>query len=264
MNPEAIIAGASAALSVAASVYSAQARNKTAALQQRLDAQTKREDAAALAERVLHLYRQPLLDAANALQNRSSTSSTGATSGRTTRAGRRTTRSVANARDYTVYVIRGVPVLGGDSAPGGPLRRPADGRHAQGTHGPSSPRPRRRSRTMARRAASSGCFGGRQRAIAELMMVPTGTAEGPATECMGYAEFWSPAGGAGLRWLVRPTPADVETAAASSARDMARIARTAWAADQAPESARSELRARARRDSTGLSEAYSLPSVSRS
>jgi hypothetical protein len=30
---------------------------------------------------------------------------------------------------------------------------------------------------------------GRQRAIAELMMVPTGAAEGPRTECMGYAAF---------------------------------------------------------------------------
>ena len=188
MNPEAIIAGASAALSVAASVYSAQARNKTAALQQRLDAQTKREDAAALAERVLHLYRQPLLDAANALQNRLFNIVDRGYLGAYYQGRSEDDEERRYARDYTVYVIAEylcwVEILRPEAR--------FDDLLTDDTHKVLIDQLTETQKAIQDDGQASSVFRvfrGRQRAIAELMMVPTGTAEGPATECMGYAEF---------------------------------------------------------------------------
>ena len=69
-------------------------------------------------------------------------------------------------------------------------------------------------------------FRGRQRAIAELTMVPTGASDGPRTECLGYAAFSQRLYGdpAFAAWFARLRE-DVDTVAAASAEDNVRLVR---------------------------------------
>jgi hypothetical protein len=222
VNPESIIAGASAALSVVAGVYSAQANRRSVLLQQQLDVETKRQDAAALAERVLHQYRQPLLDAANALQGRlyniveQDYLGTYYTDRPEDDPDRR------YARDYTVYVIAEylcwVEIL----------RREArfDDLLTDDTHrGLMKCLASIQFAIQTDRQASAvfRVFRGHQRALAELMMVPTGTAEGPRTECMGYAAFSRRLDDAEFAGWFGQLRADVDTVAAASPEDEARL-----------------------------------------
>jgi hypothetical protein len=224
MTPEAIIAGASAALSVVAGLYSAQANRRAVMLQQQLDTETKLQDAATLAERVLHQYRQPLLDAAHALQGRlfNIVAQEYLDTYYSDRAEDDEDRRYA--RDYTVYVIAEylcwVEIL----------RREArfDDLLTDDTH-----------RSLMKCLASIQfamqndrlestafrVFRGRQRALAELMMVPTGTADGPRTECMGYAAFSRRLDDAEFAGWFAQLRADVETIAAASTEDTARLMR---------------------------------------
>jgi hypothetical protein len=224
MNPEAIIAGASAALSVVAGLYSAQANRRSVMLQQQLDAETKLQDAAALAERVLHQYRQPLLDAAHALQGRLFNIVAQDYLGSYYRDRAEHDDDRRYARDYTVYVIAEylcwVEILRRDArfddlltddTHRGLMKCLASIQFALQDDGQAS--------------TAFRVFRGRQRALAELMMVPTGSTEGPRTECMGYATFCRRLDDAHFAGWFAPLRSDVDTVAAESAEDSARLAR---------------------------------------
>jgi hypothetical protein len=223
MNPESIIAGASAALSVVASVYSAQARNKAARLQQQLETETKERDATMLAERVLHQYRQPLLEAAHALQGRLFNIMALDFLGRYyVRESDEEER--AYARDYTVYVIAEYLCWAEI------LRREARFDDLQRVPGHRDLMERLSSILYAFQddrhpTAHFRVFRGRQRALAELMMVPTGAPDGPRTECMGYAAFAQRlADPMFAAWFAR-LRSDVDGVARSSTEDNARLVR---------------------------------------
>lgn len=223
MTPETIIAGASAALSVVASVYSAQAKNKTARLQQQLETEAKERDATVLAERVLHQYRQPLLEAAHALQGRLFNIMAQDFLGRYY-VNEADEEERGYARDYTVYVIAEYLCWAEI------LRREARFDDLQRVPGHRELMDRLSSIVYAfqddRHPTSHfRVFRGRQRALAELMMVPTGATNGPRTECMGYAAFVQHLTEPQFaNWFVR-LRSDVDGVARASAEDNARLSR---------------------------------------
>ena len=166
---------------VASGVFSARA-NKQA---HELEKQARIETEVAEAERILEQYRDPLLDAAQTLQSRLYNIVEQDYFGRYLRCG--DADEERYARDYTLYafaeylcwaeiVRRELRFLGlGDES----RARTLLGHLAQlqlTIQTDQVPGPFK-------------IFRGRQRAIAELTMVPTGTSVGPRTECMGYATF---------------------------------------------------------------------------
>lgn len=73
-------------------------------------------------------------------------------------------------------------------------------------------------------------FRGRQRAIAELMMVPTNASEGPRNECMGYATFChrldsDPEFAA---WFNRLRYQDIDAVADSRPEELRRLRQVQW------------------------------------
>jgi len=162
-------------------VFSARA-NKQA---HELEKQARIETEVAEAERILEQYRDPLLDAAQTLQSRLYNIVEQDYFGRYLRCG--DADEERYARDYTLYafaeylcwaeiVRRELRFLGlGDES----RARTLLGHLAQlqlTIQTDQVPGPFK-------------IFRGRQRAIAELTMVPTGASVGPRTECMGYATF---------------------------------------------------------------------------
>ncbi len=71
LSPELIVAALSAVLSLGAAVLGARANRRAKELDFELERRKKQEDAAEIAQRILHRYRDPLLDAAQTLQSRS-------------------------------------------------------------------------------------------------------------------------------------------------------------------------------------------------
>src|SRR5262252_515018 len=67
---ELVISLVSAVLSLGAGILSARANRRAKELDFQLEQRKKAEDAAAVAQRILHQYRDPLLDAAQTLQSR--------------------------------------------------------------------------------------------------------------------------------------------------------------------------------------------------
>ena len=166
---------------VASGLFSARA-NKQA---HELEKQARIETEVAQAERILEQYRDPLLDAAQTLQSRLYNIVEQDYFGRYLRCG--DADEERYARDYTLYafaeylcwaevVRRELRFLDlGDL----PRTRALLGHLAQ-----------IQLTTQTDRVSSPfKIFRGRQRAIAELTMVPTGATSGPRTECMGYATF---------------------------------------------------------------------------
>ena len=151
-----------------------------------LDRQKKDEDANAEAERILQQYRDPLLDAAHTLQGRLFNIV----------AQRFLDKSYGEhvdeyerryARDYTVYAIAEylcwVEILRRELR----FRDLGDVSRNQALLGHLTEIQYAFQRDDI--PAQFRVFRGRQRAIAELMMVPTTAAEGPRSECIGYAAF---------------------------------------------------------------------------
>lgn len=183
---EVIIGFGSAVLAVLAAITSGVMANRSARLSHDLDRRRKAEDAEEESERVLQLYRDPLLDAAHTLQGRIYN----------IMAQRYLVRFLLDqpdeqerryARDYTVYAIAEylcwVEILRrelrfrdlGDQERTGKLLELLT--HIQYDF---------QRHDIPRQFC---IFRGRQRAIAELMMAPTNLAEGPRNECVGYATF---------------------------------------------------------------------------
>jgi len=150
-----------------------------------LDKQARIETEMAQAERILEQYRDPLLDAAQTLQSRLYNIVEQDYFGRYLRCGDADEEHYA--RDYTLYafaeylcwaeiVRRELRFLDlGDL----PRTRALLGHLAQVQLTIQTDRV----------PSPFQIFRGRQRAIAELTMVPTGASTGPKTECMGYATF---------------------------------------------------------------------------
>lgn len=185
INVELIAALFSVVLSVGAGVFSARANRKARELDHELDRRRKAEDAAEVAQRILHQYRDPLLDAAQTLQSRSYNILVNNYLGKFLHCG--DAEEERYARDYTVFALaeyltwveivrREVRFLDvGDEDHNRQLMNLL-------------------SRTQLtlqsdRLVGPFRVFRGHQRAIAELMMAPTGAPEGPRHECIGYAAF---------------------------------------------------------------------------
>jgi len=185
VDVELFVAGASAVISLAAGVFSARANKRAREFEFELEKQRKAEDAAEVAARILHQYRDPLLDAAQTLQSRMANIVANNYLGRYLHCG--DPDEERYARDYTVFALgeymcwveivrrelRFLDVGDVDSNRLllGHLNQTQVTLQSDAIRGPFQ------------------VFRGRQRAIAELMMVPTSATEGPRSDCMGYAAF---------------------------------------------------------------------------
>ena len=185
LSPELIVAGLSAVLSLGAAVLGARANRRAKELDFELERRKKQEDAAEIAQRILHRYRDPLLDAAQTLQSRSFNIVANGYLASFLHCG--DPEEEAYARKYTVFAVaeymtwveivrRELRFLDvGDED----RNRELLARLTQTQVTLQSDKIRGPFRI----------FRGRQRAIAELMMIPTGATEGPQKECIGYAAF---------------------------------------------------------------------------
>jgi hypothetical protein len=185
VDVELIVAGASAVISLGAGLVSARANRRARQFEFELEKQRKADDAAEVAARILHQYRDPLLDAAQTLQSRTANIVANDYLGKFLHCG--DPEEERYARDYTVFALaeymcwveivrRELRFLDlGDIDSNrqllAHLNKTQVTLQSDLIRGPFQ------------------VFRGRQRAIAELMMVPTGAAEGPRSECIGYAAF---------------------------------------------------------------------------
>lgn len=185
VSPELIVAIASTVISLGAGAFSARANKHARQLDFELERRKKADDAASVAQRILHQYRDPLLDAALTLQSRSFNIVANGYLGTFLHNG--DAEEERYAREYTVYALaeyltwveivrRELRFLDlGDENHNRQLM--ALLMQAQLTiqsdrlHGPFR------------------IFRGHQRAIAEVMMVASTASEGPRHECLGYAGF---------------------------------------------------------------------------
>src|SRR5258705_7337661 len=173
VDVELIVGAASAVFSLGAGLFSARANRRAKEFEYQLEKQRKYDDAAAVAERILHQYRDPLLDAAQTLQSRTANIVANDYLGKFLHCG--LSEEERYARDYTVFafaeymcwveiVRRELRFLDlGDVARNRQLL--AHLTQAQLTL------------QSDRIQSPFQLFRGRQRAIAELMMVPTAVAD---------------------------------------------------------------------------------------
>jgi hypothetical protein len=220
LSPEMIVAAISAVLSVFSGALSARTSRRTRQFEYEIERRKKQEDAAETAERILRLYRDPLLDAAHTLQGRFYNIMAQNYLGKFLHHPDPDERRYA--RDYTVYSIAEylcwVEIL----------RRELRFLDVGDV---------KRNRDLNERLTSIQyalqrhdiplqfvIFRGRQRAIAELMMIPSTGAEGPRTECLGYAAFCRrlEADGEFAAWFTR-LQSDVDTVAEASAESNVRL-----------------------------------------
>jgi hypothetical protein len=182
---ELIVALASAAISLGAGVLSARANQKARELDYQLEQRKRADDTAAVAQRILHQYRDPLLDAAQTLQSRTYNVVKNGYLAKFLHCG--DPDEERYARDYTVFALaeyltwveivrREVRFLDvGDEEHNRQLMTLLS--QTQLTI------------QSDRLTGPFRVFRGHQRAIAELMMRPTNAPEGPRNECIGYATF---------------------------------------------------------------------------
>lgn len=185
INVELAVAVVSAVFSLGAGIFSARANRKAREFEHELERRRKAEDEVAAALRILRQYRDPLLDAAHTLQSRIYNIVRQSYLNIWLRCG--DPEQERYARDYTVYALaeyltwveivrRELRFLDvGDEDHNRQLM--ALLMNAQRTIQSSALR------------GPFLVFRGHQRAIAEVMMVPTGAPDGPRHECMGYAAF---------------------------------------------------------------------------
>jgi hypothetical protein len=186
VETETIIGLGSAALALLSAVLSGVMANRSARLAHELDRRKKEEDAAVEAERILQQYRDPLLDAAHTLQGRLFNIMA---QGFLDKAyGEHVDEYERRyARDYTVFAIAEylcwVEILRRELR----FRDLGNVTRNQALLGHLTEIQYAFQRDDI--PAQFRVFRGRQRAIAELMMVPTNASEGPRSECIGYAAF---------------------------------------------------------------------------
>jgi hypothetical protein len=195
VNPEVIITLISAALALLGALAAGVTASRSARLSDELERRRRRETQAEAAERILHQYRDPLLDAAHTLQGRIYNIVRQNYFGRYLHCG--DPDEERYARNYTLFAIaeylcwveilrREVRFLDlGDIAES----RGEDRRHMERNRTLLGHLTTLQDRFQSDVPSPFVVFRGRQRAIAELMMVPTNAVDGPRTECMGYAAF---------------------------------------------------------------------------
>jgi hypothetical protein len=185
VSPEVIVTLVSAALALLSAVAAGVMANRSARQSHELERQHRRETQAEAAKRILNQYRDPLLDAANTLQGRLYNIVRQNYFGRYLHCG--DPDEERYARNYTLFAIgeylcwveivrRELRFLD--------LGKIVDTRQLLG----HLTQTQHVFQTASARSPFM-IFRGRQRAIAELMAVPTNATEGPRTECMGYAAF---------------------------------------------------------------------------
>jgi hypothetical protein len=185
VNVEVIVTLISAALALLGALAAGVTASRSARQTHELERQRRRETHAEAAERILNQYRDPLLDAANTLQGRLYNIVRQNYFGRYLHCG--DPDEERYARNYTLFAIgeylcwveivrRELRFLDlGDVE----RNRKLLGYLTELQHLLQTDRFR----------SPFKIFRGRQRAIAEVMMVPTNAADGPRTECIGYAAF---------------------------------------------------------------------------
>jgi hypothetical protein len=182
---ELIVAAVSAVISLLAGVASARAHRKARLLDHELERRKKAEDAAAIAARVLHQYRDPLLDAAQTLQSRTYNIIVNGYLGSFLHCG--DPDEERYARDYTVYAV--AEYLTWVEIVRRELRFLDVGDEDHNRQLMTLLAKAQLTIQSDRLRGPFRVFRGHQRAIAELMMTPTGATEGPRHECIGYAAF---------------------------------------------------------------------------
>jgi hypothetical protein len=220
LTPEMIVAVISAILSLASGALSARASRRAKLFELDVERRKRHEDAADTAERILRLYRDPLIDGANALQGRMYNIMAQDYLDRYLDHPDPDERRYAI--DYTVYVIAEYLCwaeiirrelrfldLGDVKRNRDLLQRLTNIQYAFQRTGDN---------------AQFRVFRGRQRAIAELMMVPSNNPEGPRTESIGYATFCHrlDTDPTFAEWFDR-LRADVSVVASAPAADNARL-----------------------------------------
>jgi hypothetical protein len=185
VSTELVIAIASGVLSLFAGALSARAVRRTRAFEFELERRQRHETHVELAARVLSQYRDPLLDAAQTLQSRIYNIIAQDYLARYLHCG--DPEEERYARDYTLYAIAEylcwVEILRREL-------RFLDVGDVAGNRQLLAHLTTTQVTFQNNRVTSPFCvFRGRQRAIAEIMMTPTGAAEGPRNECVGYATF---------------------------------------------------------------------------
>src|SRR5258705_4788871 len=181
VDVELIVGAASAVFSLGAGLFSARANRRAKEFEYQLEKQVKYDDAAAVAERTLHQYRDPLLDAAQTLQSRTANIVANDYLGKFLHCG--LSEEERYARDYTVFafaeymcwveIVRrelrflDVGDIDNNRKLLGRLNQTQVTLQSDKIKGPFQ------------------VFRGRQRAIAEIMMVATKATEGPRSECIG-------------------------------------------------------------------------------
>lgn len=234
VSTELIVALISGVLSILAGVVSTSAARRARRFEAELEKQRARfefelaqqaklEDEAHQAERILHQYRDPLLDAAHTLQGRIYNIVEKSYLARYLHCG--DPAEERYARDYTVYAVAEylcwVEIvrrelrfrdLGDVDRNRQFLTRLSEAQKTLQTDSTKSP---------------MQVFRGRQRAIAEVMMTPTNAPEGPRYECLGYATFCqrldTDAEFAG--WFERIRHADIDALARGGADAYVRLIR---------------------------------------
>jgi hypothetical protein len=221
VSVELIVALISAVLSVAAGFLSTNANRRAREFEFQLERQRRQEDAADVAKRLLNQYRDPLIDAANTLQGRLYNIVAQNFLGKFYTA-ESNEDDKRYARDYTVYAIAEylcwVEIL----------------RREMRFHDLGNVQEHRDLMTRLTSIqyafqrddipANFQVFRGRQRAVAEVMMVPTNASDGPRSECLGYAGFSRKlAEDTEFRSWFAQLQADVDSVACGSSAENARL-----------------------------------------
>ncbi|HEY7225301.1 MAG TPA: hypothetical protein VH561_17140 [Micromonosporaceae bacterium] len=185
MNVELIVALASTVVSLLAALFSARANQRARELDYQLEQRKKADDAAAVAQRILHQYRDPLLDAAQTLQSRTYNILINGYLGRFLHCG--DADEERYARDYTVFAL--AEYLTWVEIVRREVRFLDVGDEEHNRQLMTLLTQTQLTIQSDKLAGPFRIFRGHQRAIAELMMVPTGAPEGPRNECLGFAAF---------------------------------------------------------------------------
>ncbi len=185
VNVELIVAGVSAVLSLGAGLFSARANRRAREFEYELEQRRRTEDAAAVAQRILHQYRDPLLDAAQTLQSRAFNIVANNYLRGYLRCGE--PEEERYARDYTVFAL--AEYLTWVEIVRRELRFLDVGDEEHNRQLMALLAQAQLTIQSNKLDGPFRIFRGHQRAIAELMMAPTGAPEGPRNECIGYAAF---------------------------------------------------------------------------
>jgi hypothetical protein len=185
VNTEVLIGFISAALALVGAIVSGLLASRANRQAHELERRRRHDSQVEDAERVLHQYRDPLLDAAQTLQSRIYNIVQQAYLIRYLRCG--DPDEERYARDYTLFAVAEylcwVEIVRRE------LRFLDLGDVARNRQLLAHLTQTQLTLQTDRVQSPLQIFRGRQRAIAELMMLPTGASEGPRSECLGYAAF---------------------------------------------------------------------------